>query len=289
MRGISIITPFYLGERYIPHLQEMVNKNVLFLKRNGLNIDVEFLIVNDSPQVTLEINCRYDSFEYQVITYKTNKGIHGARTTGVKKAKGEYILFLDQDDEISDDFLYNQLSKIGDADVIVSNAWIETFDNKYKLYKNKYQMFKVTNIEMYTKTHNQIVSPGQCLIKKLAIPKEWIEYSTKNNGSDDLLLWVIMLARKNKFIINDELLYTHKYTGDNLSQNEKKMIDSTMEIANYLYNISDIDKQYVVDIIRSRKFKDEWLIANFIGKCILILKNPGLVLRKIQLKIKTMI
>lgn len=43
-----------------------------------------------------------------------------------------------------------------------------------------------------------ITSPGHCLIRKTSIPQLWKENILKNNGSDDLLLWLLMLEENKK-------------------------------------------------------------------------------------------
>ena len=35
----------------------------------------------------------------------------------------------------------------------------------------------------------------------------------RTNGSDDLFLWILLFEKSYQFVINDEILYTHKYTG----------------------------------------------------------------------------
>lgn len=144
-------------------------------------------------------------------------------------------------------------------------------------------------LDVYAKSHNQIVSPGQCLIKKTAIPNEWLEYTTKNNGSDDLLLWVIMLSRGKKFVINKNPIYTHKYTGANLSDNIPEMRKSSLEIAEYLENIVDIDPKVIRNIKRSRKLGEDWVKSNFIIRVKLMCKNIDLLAVRFIWKIKSSI
>ena len=68
---------------------------------------LEFILVNDSPadgsleEDELIRNYVPDqAFELTAVNHTENQGIHAARLTGLSKAQGEYILFLDQDDAI---------------------------------------------------------------------------------------------------------------------------------------------------------------------------------------------
>ncbi len=253
MSKITVITPFYKGNQYLKRLTEMVKINAENLKKEFPDSEVEFVIVNDCPEVAVDESQAVEGAGYKIVNHEQNGGIHAARITGLDNSDGEYILFLDQDDEITDDCMAQQLKKIGDADVIVSNAYLELADkSKVRLYPSKYRLNKVKRLEIYTKTHNQIVSPGHCLIKRKAIPAEWKTYVMQKNGADDLFLWVLMLSKKCKFVLNEQVVYTHKYTGSNLSSEGVKMSKSTLEIIDFLNKTPYVTKKCIKDLERSR-------------------------------------
>lgn len=72
------------------------------------------------------------------------------------------------------------------------------------------------------------------LIKKSAIPEEWLINPFKENGADDGLLWMLMLLNGKKGILNEDKLYIHIYTGENTSLNTQKMMQSNFELVNAL-------------------------------------------------------
>ena len=108
---VSIITPLYKGTDYIPGLMAMIRKNADLLPtaQKGKNVSkakLEFILVNDSPadgsleEEELIRNYVPDqAFELTAVNHTENQGIHAARLTGLSKAQGEYILFLDQDEK----------------------------------------------------------------------------------------------------------------------------------------------------------------------------------------------
>lgn len=274
MQSISVITPLYHGQQYVERLMELVAHNVSCLQEHGMDCSVEFILVNDSPDSEVLLPEPRQNFTCTLINHEKNQGIHGARVTGLRHAGGEFILFLDQDDEIADDFLYQQLSKIHSADMIVANALMEQPDgSRTLLYPNAYSYRKITNLQAYTKSHNQIVSPGQCLIRRDAIPREWLSFITGRNGSDDLFLWILMLSKECCIVINDQPLYTHRYTGANLSADEDKMDDSSLEILEYLAQVPYVSAKTISDIRRSRTFGRTWRRSSAVGKLGMIVKN----------------
>lgn len=230
MKKISVITCFYEGNKYMEKLCRMIDRNKK--KISSRNVDVEFIIVNDSPwePVQLPDDCKMG--EIRIVKNVENKGIHFSRVRGINCANGDYIVILDQDDEITDDFLISQYSKIGDNDIIVCNGVKETYKGKKIIYKDQIKMHLVNVPLIYLKAANQIVSPGQCMIKKDSFPDEWMHNLLKNNGSDDLFLWLIYLKKGTKFVLNSDVLYCHKQVGDNLSNDLQKMCLSDIEMCN---------------------------------------------------------
>ncbi len=96
----SIIVPVYNVENYITQcLDSIVNQTF------G---DFEVVVVDDqtpdnSMQIVQTFADRYPD-KFQVI-HQQNKGLGGARNTGVAAAKGEYLIFIDSDDYIKIDML----------------------------------------------------------------------------------------------------------------------------------------------------------------------------------------
>lgn len=258
---ISIITPIYKGKEYIPKLMKMIDHNAKKLRTLNPETRVEYILVNDSPEekITFEKEgVEGLSYELILLTNDRNLGVHASRVNGLKRASGEYISFLDQDDEISDDFLFLQYKRAKEkpeADVIVCNAYKETEKGKEIWYPNQMRFHLVTKKKYYIWIKNQIISPGQCLIKKESIPSAWCENIVNKTGADDLMLWILMFAAESKYAINEELLYIHKNSGNNVSLNAKKMYASFEETAVQLRNTGSVSEHDLKIMHRYHYFK----------------------------------
>lgn len=243
IKKVSVITTLYNGNRYLSSLLEMINSNYNFIKKNNLNFQIEYIFVNDYPihKISLDESEKQFQFPITVINNPENYGIHKSRAIGICNAKYEYVYILDQDDKISEDCIYELSNIIGDNDICVLNGYSQNIDgSRESLIKNNFHLNKIKQMNSYVYIHNQIISPGQVLIRKKSIPNEWINYTLRINCSDDLLLWILMLYYNKKIIINkDKYVYTHINTGVNLSLDSSKMYASDMEVLNYLkkYNI----------------------------------------------------
>ena len=96
---ISIIIPFYNVENYI----EKCIKSV----KNQTFTDFECILIDDeSPDNSKQIAEKLieNDSRFKIIS-QLNKGLGGARNTGLDNAKGEWIAFLDSDDWWHFDFL----------------------------------------------------------------------------------------------------------------------------------------------------------------------------------------
>ena len=241
--AVSVIIPYYQGERYLPDLLSMMERNAKIL-RSEAGREMEVLLVNDSPWEKLETDIRLLEqpvvpFRLKVLTNPENSGIHATRINGLKAAEGEFILFLDQDDRITDRCLLSQYSSIGDADFVIGNGYDGEQDGgRHLIFARPSAQIAAGDLKCQYYYNNLIRSPRQVLIRRSSIPAYWSEQIMKNNGSDDAFLWILMLCSGASVRINEELVYEHVYTGENTSSNNEAMLRSQMEVAEKLKGIA---------------------------------------------------
>lgn len=97
---ISVIIPVYNAEKYIAAaLDSILNQNFR---------SYEILVINDGSTdnslTIIEQYCQKHPKQMQVITQE-NAGAGAARNTGIEKASGKYILFMDADDVVEENML----------------------------------------------------------------------------------------------------------------------------------------------------------------------------------------
>ena len=254
---ISVIIPFYKGQQYLDYLLEILDKN-----NNLIDEKMEVIFVNDYPDEKLEINNVY-SFDIHVINNKENMGIHHSRVNGLNQAKGQYILFLDQDDEITAECIKSQLEHITNADLCIANGIMESDSESHLIYKNKRSQDYLKKQIGFIKVRDLIVSPGQCLIKKESIPEFWKHHFLTVNCADDYMLFLLMIDKKCEFAVNYDIVYTHKYTGINISNDIHQNYQSNMamldlikdELKNINFSLLKRTIQYKYDMKLHGKIK----------------------------------
>ena len=103
---IHIIVPFFNSEKTI----EKSLNSILKKKNNETNFDFKIILVNDgSTDSSLKI-CNKFKFDkdFELINLEINKGVSHARNCGLRKIKtSDFVVFLDADDELLDDFFIN--------------------------------------------------------------------------------------------------------------------------------------------------------------------------------------
>ncbi len=238
---LSVIVPLYQGQEYIKNII-----TTLEMCTEKLNEDtvVELVLSNDFPED--KIFGVYFSDVIDIITLDTdiNRGIHGARVNGFFNSTGNYAVFLDQDDWISENYLASQIERLNNSkvDAVVCRAK----ENGREIYNKASPFEKTIDYLNMVSVGNTIVSPGQVLIRREAVPDIWLNNILKNNGVDDWFLWICMMRQGCHFVLNDDILFEHRIDGSNLSWNSGKMLLSEKEM---------------LEIIKAKALLDETMLG----------------------------
>lgn len=149
MELVSIVIPCYKQAHFLPDAIESA------LKQTYPNIEI--IVVNDgSPDNTSEVVSYYPNV---ILIEQENKGLSGARNSGIRAAKGTYILPLDADDKIDPEFVSKTIKLQKDYDII--STGLETFgdekrkwitDLKEPNYKNFLQRNHINCCSLFKKT-----------------------------------------------------------------------------------------------------------------------------------------
>lgn len=131
---ISIVIPVYNTKPYLKACFQSV------LEQTYENIEV--LIVDDGSTDGSDEICKIFAAEDKRVTYirQENKGLIGARRTGVEHASGECLMFVDSDDWIDEGmaaFLTEQIQD-ADTDMVTSGVYYETQPQTVTEYLDQY-------------------------------------------------------------------------------------------------------------------------------------------------------
>ena len=106
MSKVSIIVPVYnTGSKLRKCMESLVNQTMQ---------DIEIVIVNDgSTDNTRNIIDNISKYDSRVkILHKENAGVSAARNSGIEASTGEYVVFVDGDDYIAQEYVEYMISLI---------------------------------------------------------------------------------------------------------------------------------------------------------------------------------
>lgn len=138
MDKISVIIPFY-------NSQTTIEKTINSIKKQNYS-NLEILLINDgSIDNSLRIceNISKDDARIKIFNQK-NSGVSSARNLGLDKATGKYITFLDSDDCVGENFIYDLYQGILKKDVDLSCCGIVRV-NKRRNFNGKEYIFNDEN------------------------------------------------------------------------------------------------------------------------------------------------
>lgn len=153
---ISIVIPVYNAEKYLSRCLESI------LSQTYKNIEV--IIVNDgSTDKSQQIIKTYQKKSKKVRVFnQSNVGVSKARNLGIKYCKGDYILFLDSDDWIDEDYIEKSIDFLKNNKV---DLLLLPYIREYKNKSVKNYIFRQK--EFYLKNKNLVQNS---LLRKLFGP-----------------------------------------------------------------------------------------------------------------------
>lgn len=278
---ISVITPFYKGNRYMQQLFACIRRGALAAPE----AEIELILVNDSPDCPISFQETWiRGFSVRIVNNAVNSGIHCSRVRGLQAAAGEFVWFLDQDDLLEEDAFSSQLALAEQTDVILANGYDQNPNNPGPIYKSVARQKAATESRFYYRVGNQIVSPGHVLIRRSAIPRLWTEHIVEKNGSDDLLLWLLMFRENCRWAINPRQIYTHVDTGENVSANIEKMAASSLEVLALLEKAEAVTPKEKKQFLRGTRMLAAYAGKGGFGKAAAMLRYPDVAWERIRLK-----
>lgn len=159
---ISVIVPVYN--------QELLIKKCLDSIINQTLKDIEIIIINDgSTDNSINIIYKYMKYDKRIILInQINQGLSVARNNGILHSNADYLAFIDSDDYIEKNMLFNMINhaEINNSDIVVcgfkrvtesKTIYInnidneETFENMLKGILNSTAWNRIYRKELFTK------------------------------------------------------------------------------------------------------------------------------------------
>ena len=154
---VSVIVPIYNAERYL--------KTCLECLRQQTYSNIEIVLVNDgSVDKSLEICEEYKKKDSRIkVISQMNKGLAGARNTGIRCSKGKYIIFLDADDYIATDYIdYLKSMIVNDVDLSMCMLKVTDHYEKNRKIGKDYSVETIDTHEFFRRSLNSTKYTSVC-------------------------------------------------------------------------------------------------------------------------------
>lgn len=261
---VSVIIPVYNVEKYLKKCIDSV------LAQDYS--EYEIILVDDGSTDSSGTICdEYDERYQQIkVIHQTNKGLGGARNTGIDNAIGEYILFVDSDDYIEKNTLSVLINKAeeNDADLVICNFKTVTLDEKVIRESKLSLPSGVFNLKTNCEMIFTQVSAWAKLYKRSIFINNNIRFPEKYWFEDIWVTYEIFLNSE-RVVKCDNVLYNYVMREGSIMNS--KNIERNMEILKAYDSVRDMMKRHKV----WERYHDEmeYIIINnlYLGTSIRIL------------------
>lgn len=241
---LSIIIPFYNEENFI-----LSNLNSI-AKQNYLEF-IELILVSDgstdnSVNIIESFKKKHDQLNLKLL--KVNKtGVGNCRNIGIENSTGNFILFLDADDYLSDNFTFEIFKHLDqNIDAIMYGFNQVNFDGQISKYFDSYR-FPLENptknqiIDLFIKNEIQLWT-SNIIYSKAFIKKFGIAFMNYIRGQDINFILKALIKINKIVFIKKELIFYRLHNKEVSKINNIKRFDA---FYSYLDIIENLDKESV--------------------------------------------
>lgn len=243
MLKLSYILPCYNVAPYIGRCIESIESQDI------PQTEYEVICVDDcSKDNTVEVIKEYQKqyANIRLVQHAVNQTAGGARNTGIKEAKGEYLWFVDPDDAIFPNVLQILITKLAKSEVEILFFNYQTQNESGDTINSKYPLFEGerSGLEYISKYANGTISVFtniySCVFLREFILENKISYPRLRAGQDVVFIWETIICSKRCGII-DDVCYKYIRRSDSVTGSKGKYSARAIMSQSLLFAI-EIDK-----------------------------------------------
>lgn len=213
---VSIIIPAYNAEEYLPRALDSII--------NQVYKNLEIIVIDDaSTDNTKAIIKQYAEKDNRIVPFysSVNRGVSSARNIGLRAATGDFVLFVDSDDELTKEAIRRMID--------VSNDYNSDFIDSYHLL-----YYRKKNGKIYSFTEKKVPKKIQVLgnlndnikvldsytyitgklIKRSLL--EGLEFNESLSRYEDLVFEHELKNRINNYVMLNKVVYLYYQRQDSL-------------------------------------------------------------------------
>lgn len=261
---ISAVIPAYNAEHYI-------EKAILSVV-NQTDSVFEIIIVDDGSkdQTVAIVNKLKEQYEYIKLFQQTNAGASAARNNGISKAKGDWVLLLDADDECDVTLIKQYKDKINEKKYAAIYSEFVQIDETGERISDTFSGYELLGQEGFCQMflRNPIISPSASMIMKSAF-YQLDGFDTTIKYVEDVDYWLrLLLSDMNIGYVSQPLSFIRRHSNNTTAniestrQGEKRLLDKfglavlKENIYARNYSLEDNHLDYINFLIRFEKWRE---------------------------------
>ncbi|ALZ99144.1 glycosyltransferase family 2 protein [Corynebacterium glutamicum] len=232
---VSIIIPLFNAEL---HLERCVSS---VLNQSYENIEI-LLIDDGSIDRSLTICNEFAKKDTRVtVLSQKNAGVSAARNAGIDAAKGKFLTFVDSDDLLEPNAIYNMVHELEDsnADAIRTRCVIDRDGVKQlesTFAPKKYQSGELENIVKALVLGEMPAYMWLLMIRAESIPSD-LRLETDFRLMEDTCFYVDLMESIDTFLVSNTITYTYVINSEGATHNSRKFLE-------YIQNVLAINKRF---------------------------------------------
>lgn len=251
MKKFSILIPAYNCGKYISKCLESIKSQSF--------TDYEIIIINDNSTDTTGINIarfieQNPDIDISVIYNKVNLGVSAARNEGIKKARGEFVLFADGDDYYCNNQAFEEFNSRlkPDTDILIFGCKIE------HLGKNDKKILPTVNITPKEKKEIQpknelfpfkpLKTVWQVCFRRDFLLKKDIFFQEDIKTYEDIIFRQQAVAMSKNISTTDKIAYTwnRRITGARSTtiNKDNSYLEELRKLVKATRRINELTRQY---------------------------------------------
>lgn len=190
---VSIVTTAYNIEAYV---EKCLNSLLAQTHK-----DIEIIVVNDfSTDKTMDIVGKFEDERIKVVNHSQNMGAGWARRTGISAATGEYVITVDGDDWLSEDFIEKLVKNAEETDAdIVSGGITYVYDDNFEQINRYHPRISEGMQKFKDYANKKIIFLNNKLVRRTMY--DLVPYSTRRYCEDTpVILPLLYYANKVSYV-----------------------------------------------------------------------------------------
>ncbi len=230
---ITIVTPVYNAERFLRQ-----TANCIFKQKYS---DYQWILVDDGSNDTSGIICDElaDKDSRVNVIHQSNSGVSAARNVALQEAKGEWIVFLDADDEVTPEWLQNYVEAITyDVDIVFQGAVIKSNSSEKRIQLEDTRLSVDCFINLWQNRYKELGSAWSKMIRTSLIKSNKVQFQVGINNFEDwiFLTQCLCFASGICFISGVGYIYNHQNSFITAKTGKRRSAEQTYAIAKSWYD-----------------------------------------------------